>query len=287
MKFHIDFPEASLGVKLNCNSESSFKPENLALLWNSMNLLLSANHVPVEQEFLKLWMDADFLPVERKKDLPANPAPLPDVRIEREFNDALHKLRADLHDASARATVYKHVFATALVSMRGIDRLVVMMRNAREILEIEATTATLISNEIAMKVPGFPHKSITLLEHEQEREAILALVFIAINADGQKHVAELSACRTIMIALGVTSVNNQRLGALTKQGISALVASITPAVLPTALLNILRLVAADQNVESRERKLIGAIAGKMSPQHVKSIDKLAMLELGRVFDLQG
>ena len=287
MKFHIDFPEASLGVKLNCNSESSFKPENLALLWSSVNLLLSASRVPVEQAFLKHWIDADFLPSERKKDLPADLAPLPDVRLEREFNEELHKLRADLPDASARATVYKHLFAAALVSMRGIDRLVVMMRSAREILELEATTATLISNEIAMRIPGFPHRSITLLEHEHEREAILALVFIAINADEQKHIAELSACRTIMIALGVTSVNNQRLAALTKQGIAALVASITPAVLPTALLNILRMVAADQNIESRERKLIGTIAGKMSPQHVKSIDKLAMLELGRVFDLNG
>jgi hypothetical protein len=283
MKLTINFPEAGLGLKLNCNSEAAFDQEQVNRLWTCLLLLLEdPAHYAGESEFIKLWLAADVLPEAQRKDLPTQPPGLASHMAEREFLTGLRQLRSGLATASARATVYKHLIAAALVSEKRLDRLMTLISAARELLELETTTATLISDLIAAEVPEFPHHPAEL--SRAERETILAMAILVLNADEQKHILELTALRTVMLALHITATNNAQMATLAQKGVAGLIGYLSVSVLPTALLHILRIVIADRAIHEREKQTIRAIAKKMDAKQVQIIRKLVSLECGTSFD---
>ena len=283
MKFSIEFPEAGLGLRLNCNNETAYGPEQLAHLWSCILLLLSGqSHTPTELEFIKAWMDAGFLPENLKPEWPQKAPECPDSTLTREFSRALRLLRAKCADASSRATAYKHLFAAALSSGRRTENLLPLLTIAREILALELTVATLIADAIEAEHPACPHVLARLTP--DECEAILAMTMIVLGVDEQKHVLELPALREVMLALDITAANHGRLRALAIRGIPQLIADLSPAALPTALLNILRIVVADHSVHHRERHVVIAISSRMPVNEVRAIRSVVMMESGTHFE---
>jgi len=283
MKFTINFPAAGLGLKLNCNNEAAYDSDQLAGLWNCMLMLLSGpSHQPAELAFIEHWLAADFLSEKLKSSLGRKATEVPGSTVEREFSAALRVFRSQLHESSNRATAYKHLCAAAISSERGMERLMPMMSTAREIMELDTTVATLISDGIAAELPNCPHAPAHL--SPEERETILAMAMIVLKADEQKHILELTALRIVMLALDITTANNTRLGLITKKGMTGLIDDLCTAALPTALLNIARIVIADHSIHDRERQTLRAIAGKMTASEVQSIRKLVILESGMRFE---
>lgn len=282
MKFTIEFPEAGLGLNLDCNNEIAYGPEQFAQLRTCVRLLLSGQcHTPTELDFIKDWMEAGFLPRSLKAEWQGNALRMSDSALTRKFSSELRLLRDKCTDSSRRATAYKHLFAAALSSGRRIEKLLPLMTIAREILVLDITVATLIADAIAAEHPAYPLAPARL--NAAEREAILAMAMIVLRVDEQKHVLELPALREVMLALDITTADNAHLWALAKQGMTKLIAGLSPVALPTALLNILRIVVADRSVHQRERHVVIAISNRMANNEVMAIQNVVMLESGTRF----
>lgn len=264
---------------MNCNNETALGQHTLGLLWDCMLLLLNGpSHAEGETAFVNLWIAAEFVPEAQRAAWPKKATLVSAALIEREYNTALRALKAQLHDSSSRGTVYKHLFAAATASTRGDDRLAALMATSRDVLELDATTATLISDLISAELPDFPYAPSLLTR--AERETILALAILVLSTDDQKHILELTALRIIMLALNVTAANNALMAGLSKKGMSVLIDFLSAKALPAALLNIVRLVIADRTVHERERKAIKKISEKMPAHEYEAILKLAYLESG-------
>ncbi len=248
-----------------------------------MLLLSGQRQTPTELEFIKSWMEAGFLPRSLKAECPQKTNRMSDSALTLKFSSELRLLRAKCPDSSSRATAYKHLFAAALSSGRGTEKLLPLMTIARDILVLDITVATLIADAIAAEHPAYPLDPDRLTP--DEREAILAMAMIVLRVDEQKHVLELPALREVMLALGITTPDNSHLWAVAKQGMPKLMADLSPAALPTALLNILHIVVADRSVHQRERHVVIDLCSRMPDNEAMSIRNVVMLERGISFEI--
>ncbi len=285
MRLALTLPKTEETGKIQCNLERElFSGAWTSSLWKALNLLLSGPiHTVAEMKFLDSWLANVGLPPEIKAQMSVPKAIPVDGVIQREFKEILRAVRPKLSEASVRATLYKHFFVTALYSERNIEQLTTMLDEVRESLEISSMLATLISDGLTTAVEFISYESDKL--SLEEKEIIVAIVFIALNSDGQKHVLELNACRVVMATLSISTVNNVRLGALTQKTILDLFKLLTPMGQQVAFLNTLRMMVADGSIQEAERNLITLVSGLLPPHEVKTIKRVAFLECGKSFGI--
>lgn len=120
---------------------------------------------------------------------------------------------------------------------------------------------------------------------EEEKAIVIAIIFIALNADNQKHVLEINACKIIMATLSVSIIDNVKLKDLTQKTIPDLVALLSPAGKQVALINALRMVIADGHIQEDERHLIQSIASFVPANESNAVKKIALLECGKNFKI--
>jgi hypothetical protein len=281
--FTLSLPVLNLGNKINCNQETAlFAEDRLIPVWNLINMLLdNPSHSETELKFINRWLTDGFLSDEIQKSIISNKCQVSGGIVAREFKKVLLAQRNLLRESSWRATLYKHLFATALHSDRDLKLLVTMLVTAREVLEIDSLTSALISDALLTAIPEIPF-NINKIKSD-EKEIIIALNFIALNADNQKHVSEIEACRTAMTTLSIVSINNTVLGALTQKTIPDLLKLLSTDSIPTAFLYILRMVVADGRIQSDEINLIREASSVLPKNLVKFLQIVSMLESGKVF----
>lgn len=285
MVFRVTLPKLATGTNVDCNNEAgTFSGNKIVPLWSTLRLLLSGPiHSPSEVKFLETWREDGFLSPDAKAAMVVNQNIVGDGIVVREFKEALRGQRSKLRETSERATLYKHFFAAALYSARDQEQVVSMLAFARELLEIDDLVATLISDALLTALPLLPYDCNSLTQ--DEREAILAIIFIALNADSQKHIFELNACRVTMASLSLLSVDNNKLGMLTRKPIPELLPLLSISGRLVALLNTLRMVVADGHIQEDEKRLVRRVADLLSVDQVKTLKRIALLECGKSFDL--
>lgn len=269
----------------SCNRETAFNLEKLQPLWKSISLLLFSGpeQKPSETLFLQQWLAARNLSAEDAAKLPQLPGALNEAIAARDFKEAVQKVRSNAKETSDKTTIYKILFHAAMVSHRSPAHLAAMMAVVREKFEIDPMVCTLISDGVASGIADFPYKPKAL--PPKDREAILAIIFIVLNADSQKHVLELAACRTIMTSLELTSVKNDQIAAYTAKGIPGVLAALDPKSMTAAFVNILRMVLADKVLHAEERQIVNMVASKIPPDQVQAIYKFIGLEFGKKIEI--
>ncbi len=285
MVFIVTLPKLSTGINVDCNNEAgTFSGTKMVPLWSTLKLLLSGPiHSPIEVKFLETWREDGFLSPDAKAAMVVNQNIVADGIVVREFKEILRGQRSKLRETSERATLYKHLFAAGLYSARDLEQVVSMLAFARELLEIESLVATLISDALLSALPLLPYDCNNLTQ--DEREIILAIIFIALNADSQKHVFELNACRVTMASLSLLAVDNTKLGVFTRKPIPELLPLLSESGRLVALLNTLRMVVADGHIQEDEKRFVRKVANLLSVDQVKALKRIAALEGGKLFDL--
>jgi sulfur carrier protein ThiS len=158
-----------------------------------------------------------------------------------------------------------------------------MISTAREILGIESLTAAFITDALLTAIPEIAYDMNKI--STEEKEIIIALNFIALNADNQKHILEIDACRNAMATLSISAISNTALGTHTKKSISDLIKTLNPSNHPVALLYILRMVVADGRIQSDEISLLREVSNGLPKNQIKFLHMVTIFETGKFFKL--
>jgi hypothetical protein len=269
------------GLGVSCNRESLLNREEFDRLHGCVQLLLAPPEArsAAEESFLEGWI-AGFAGASHF----AKDATAANFRGG-DFRKTLAALRKLLKDASERATVYKVLFLAATHSSRDVDILAALMAEARERLELDGLLSLLVSDRIAAALPLFAYAPDAA--SKVEKEAIVALSCILLNADKVKHVQETIVFRAVLASLGVTDLRSERLNELVRQGAGQLIALLPPPRARLALMNVLRIAAADRFIKPQEAAFVKAIAAaaQLDEEELARFLRHVGIELGRVIEL--
>jgi hypothetical protein len=269
------------GLGVSCNRESLLNREEFDRLHGCVQLLLAPPEArsAAEEGFLRGWIDGFAGASHFAKDATAAGFRGGD------FRKTLAALRKLLKDASERATVYKVLFLAATHSSRDVDVLAALMAEARERLELDGLLSLLVSDRIAAALPQFAYDPDAA--SAVEKEAIVALSCILLNADKVKHVQETIVFRTVLASLGVTDLRSERLNELVRKGAGQLIALLSPPRARLALMNVLRIAVADRFIKPQEAAFVKAIAAaaQLGEEELALFLRHVGIELGRVIEL--
>lgn len=278
MDLLLKLPE-SLGV--SCNRESLLNREEFDRLHDCVQLLLAPPEArsAAEASFLTSWVDGFAGASHFAKDASASSF------CGGDFRKTLAELRKLLKDASERATVYKVLFLAATHSSRDVDVLAGLIAEARERMELDALSSLLVSDRIAAALPRYGYQPDAA--SEVEKEAIVALSCLLLNADKVKHVQETIVFRAVLASLGVSGLRPERLNELVKKGAGELIALLPPPRARVGLMNVLRLALADRFVKPQEAAFVRALAAaaQLGEEELTLFLRHVGIELGKAIEL--
>ncbi len=281
MNLLLKLPSTESQARIDCNDEELlFKGEKTSVVWVVINQFFSSpNHTISEANYLTEWLNSGGLPTSAKSQMSQTPTILSDSIVIREISAFMHSKRHLFSEVSERNTFYKHLFSAALFSMRDFDKVIQLVDLARKTLEIDQVAQVAMVDALltARKDFEFDINSLT----PEEKEVILAISFMILNADERKHLFELSICRSIMVSLSLLDVSNKRLGALTQLSVTELVMKLSERAKTIALLNSFRMAVADGLVHSAEREIFREIVGLVPFDQVKFLRKITALETAK------
>lgn len=274
----LKLPE-SLGV--SCNRESLLNREEFDRLHGCVQLLLAPPEArsAAEGSFLTSWVEGFAGASHFAKDARAASFRGGD------FRKTLAELRKLLKDASERATVYKVLFLAATHSTRDVGVLADLIAAARERLELDGFLSLLVSDRIAAALPRFGYQPEAA--SEAEKEAIVALGCLLLDADKLRHVQETLVFRAVLASLGITNLRPERLSELVKKGAAQLIALLPPPRARLGLMNVLRLALADRFVKPQEAAFVRALAAaaRLGEAELALFLRHVGIELGKAIEL--
>jgi uncharacterized tellurite resistance protein B-like protein len=307
MDLLVTLPPAEVsGLTLKCNAEASFSPEVNAAILKAIHVLVADGNprTPPEQTFLNDWASSrttiatkPVAPDAQAKEAPATaaaqPAAQPAAPAEApkgqrkdhptQVREAMKNIRGLVKERDERSTVYKILFNAGIVSTRPTAELAADFTVIREILDLDAIIYSIVSDATIQAIPNAPYRAADL--DDNSKLAIVAMSLIALNADNQKHVLEISAVKLTMMTLGVLVLDNHKIAQFTAKGIKTINADLPATARPAALLNALRLVVADNQILESEKQLVRAIATVIPPEVVRAIYKIVALECNKKFEI--
>jgi hypothetical protein len=286
------------GVNIKCTSESTFTPEVNAAILKILHLIIADAGTRNEEEqlFLNDWASTRTTVSPKAADpagavpppaavVPATAAPEKGAKKDylTQIRDGMRVIRGLVKERNERCTVYKIIFHAAVVSARATVQLDAAFVVIREQLDMDAIVYSLISDGTIQAMKNSPCKVSEL--GDSAKMAILAMSLIALNADDQKHVLEISAVKLSMMTLGIASIDNLKVAEYAKKGAKAIIDELPENARPVALLNAVRLVVADNQTLECEKHLVRGIAASIPGPIVRMVVKIVALECNKKFEV--
>ena len=303
MAFKVVLPSYEVtGTRVDCNCEAAFTPEINRKIQEAIALMAlpAKKNAPVKTDAPA--PASDWVPVSQSAEAPpAVDDPPADTELatpaakgviaekpmrkdyQTQFRDGLRSLRSLVKDRDERATIYKILFAVAMQSERELPETTGAIASVRELFDMDDLACSVVSDATAKALPNSPYKTKEI--SVGDKQAIMALILMALNADDQKHVLEIAACKMAMVSLEITSLDNKVIGKLTGKPAKEIVVNLSGNAQAAAYLCCMRMVLADGVLRDAERDLLRAFSSTVPAEARKLIYKVATLERGKVFEL--